>query len=94
MYVCVCVCVCVFACMYVCVCVGMKLQSLKLPERSVFSDSAMSVVCEFPLTSLDLSDCLKITDRGISCLASMSTLSSLSLARTKLTDVGMPYLKG
>ena len=48
----------------------------------------------FPLTSLDLTDYLHITDVGVACLVSMTSLTSLSLSRTKLTDAGMPFLQG
>lgn len=75
-------------------CAGLKLRTLRLPDRSVLFDDDMAVVCGFPLTSLDLSDYLNITDRGISQVSSMRHLISLSLARTKLTDDGMPYLRG
>lgn len=46
------------------------------------------------MVSLDLSDYLHITDFGISCVAGMTSLTSLSLSRTKLTDAGMPFLEG
>ena len=48
----------------------------------------------FPLTSLDLTDYLQVTDLGVACLTPMTSLTSLSLSRTKLTDRGMPYLEG
>ena len=44
--------------------------------------------------SLDLSDYLNVTNVGISYLATMTMLTSLSLSRTKLTDEGMPFLEG
>ncbi len=52
------------------------------------------MILGFPLISLDLSDYLNITDAGISCISTMTSLTSLSLARTKLTDAGMPFLEG
>ena len=35
-----------------------------------------------------------MTDEGISHVGHMTTLQSLTLSRTKLTDQGMPYLTG
>lgn len=70
------------------------LKNLRLPERNLFFDVAMEAVSAFPLVSLDLTDYLHITDTGISCLAGMTSLTSLSLSRTKLTDAGMPFLEG
>ena len=54
----------------------------------------MVTVSGFSLTSLDLSDYCFITDGGIAHIATMHSLTDLSLCRTKLTDEGMAVLKG
>ena len=54
----------------------------------------ISLLQEFPLTSLSLMDYCHITDTGIAWVAGMNTLTELSLSRTKLTDYGMPFLHG
>ena len=48
----------------------------------------------FPLENLNLMDHCHVTDYGISHVSHMTSLSVLTLSRTKLTDQGMPYLAG
>ena len=73
---------------------GLQLRSLKLPERRLVYDEVMSTAFSFPLTSLDLSYFFYISGKGVAKLPSMTHLTSLSLAHTKLTDAGMPPLQG
>jgi hypothetical protein len=39
-------------------------------------------------------DYCHVTDLGIAFLSSMTTLTHLSLSRTKLSDNGMPFIQG
>ena len=62
---------------------------------SCYMDIQTHSLTGFPLTTLNLMDYCHITDVGISQLPSLqTTLTSLSLSRTKLTDQGMVFLEG
>lgn len=71
---------------------GLKLSTLKLPNRLHISDKGISNIQGLPLLALDLSDYIHVTDTGIHFLANMSRLTQLSLSNTKLTDNGMESL--
>ena len=49
---------------------------------------------EFPLTSLNLMDYCYVSDVGVANIVSMTTLTELTLSKTKLTDIGMHCVAG
>ena len=49
---------------------------------------------EFPLTSLNLMDYCYVSDVGVANIVSMTTLTTLTLSKTKLTDTGMHCVAG
>ncbi|XP_078377522.1 uncharacterized protein LOC144660692 [Oculina patagonica] len=71
---------------------GLKLSSLKLPNRLNITDKGVYNIQGLPLVALDLSDYIHITDSGVHCIAHMTRLTQLSLSNTKLTDDGMKSL--
>lgn len=71
---------------------GLKLSTLKLPNRLHITDRGINNIQGLPLLALDLSDYIHITDTGVHCIAHMTRLTQLSLSNTKLTDDGMKSL--
>ncbi|XP_038153912.1 uncharacterized protein si:ch73-173p19.1 isoform X2 [Cyprinodon tularosa] len=74
---------------------GLKLTHLTLPGRHTVTDEGLLFLCRLTLLSqLDLKDYTKVTDQGVSQLASMTRLRKLSLSNTQVTDAGLPSLRG
>ena len=70
---------------------GLSLHYFHLPERNLF-DTHMAVIAGHPLTSLNLTGYLNVTDVGIAHVARMHSLTELSLSRTEITNEGMIHL--
>ncbi|XP_022788726.1 uncharacterized protein LOC111328529 isoform X2 [Stylophora pistillata] len=71
---------------------GLKLSTLKLPNRLTITDEGLCNIQGLSLVSLDLSDYIHVTDLGVHSIANMTRLTQLSLSNTKLTDEGMKSL--
>ncbi|XP_058958852.2 uncharacterized protein [Pocillopora verrucosa] len=71
---------------------GLKLSTLKLPNRLTITDEGLCNLQGLSLVSLDLSDYIHVTDLGVRSIANMTRLTQLLLSNTKLTDDGMKSL--
>ncbi|XP_068670809.1 uncharacterized protein [Montipora foliosa] len=71
---------------------GLKLSTLKLPNRLHITDRGINNIQGLPLVALDLSDYIHVTDTGVNSIANMTRLTQLSLSNTKITDDGMKRL--
>lgn len=71
---------------------GLKLSTLKLPNRLHITNKGVSNIQGLPLVALDLTDYIHVTDIGVHSIAHITRLTQLSLSNTKLTDDGMKSL--
>lgn len=66
---------------------GLRLRSLRLPERSVFGERHLDVVATFPLTRLSLASYRKLPASAFKGLVALSpTLRQLDVSNTRIDD--------
>ena len=83
---------CNCACIYSCSCLASPLPPSPTLPPLYMRISLFGL--EFPLTSLNLMDYCYVSDVGVANIVSMTTLTELTLSKTKLTDVGMHCVAG
>ncbi|RUP47216.1 hypothetical protein BC936DRAFT_145992 [Jimgerdemannia flammicorona] len=70
-----------------------SLTHVHFPNREHELDDTLVQFAHLPLTHLDLTGFLNVTDEGAHTIAQMKTLEYLGLEGTKITDVGMEGFK-
>ncbi|KAH6578869.1 hypothetical protein BASA61_000400 [Batrachochytrium salamandrivorans] len=69
------------------------LSNIKLPHKDLPYDLIMPMLCDLPLSSLDLSGCSGVSDVGLENISKLAShLQILSLSSTKLTDKAVHWI--
>lgn len=72
---------------------GLPIAELRLYSNPWVTDACLECLAALPLTSLDLSSCMGVTDLGLVHLRRLSLLTSLDLSDiTTLTNAGVNSL--
>eukprot|EP00042_Codosiga_hollandica_P053682 m.708749 g.708749 ORF g.708749 m.708749 type:complete len:788 (-) comp58748_c0_seq4:73-2436(-) len=70
-----------------------RLTTILLPSNSSINDELLASLTGFPLTTLNLAACSRITDSGLAVLEALTpTLSELDLSNTKVSAAGLQHV--